>query len=243
MRARKLFLLSISRVIRLLVLVTWSLGTACGAHAARPADDRPILGSWYCESSDVYQRFDFAPDGTLMWLSYIPLKGAMRFWSQNYSDGGKYTFKSATEIQVTPGVGSIFIRSLDKDTFTFHWNNTAFSCGRTPPPGDTAASRAAASAELENEKRAFFGRWMAIDSKRSVEFLPNDSCVTGALKAGRWATTRTKSQVLHEGRDAMCGNSGIYSRKTADTIILDYGMGGTPEIFRRTAIPANQTNK
>jgi len=222
------------RRLLLLAAVVWVL-PALVVAADSSTNKSLILGSWYCPSSDVFHRFDFKKNGTFLWLSYIPLNDSLRYWSPDFTAPAKYTFRSATEVQVGSGSGGMVILSLSKDTLRFVWSNSTFKCTRTPPPGDTAESRGVAAAQLQKQKRAFWGKWVSKDRQQYVEFLPNDRCARGTLQAGRWITEFDTSQVLHQGKDAMCGGSGTYSREGPNTVVLDFGMGGQPITFYRTS--------
>ena len=86
----------------------------------------------------------------------------------------------------------------------------------------------------ENDpKKPFLGKWKTADGKKYVEFFPGDTCIKGFLNSGRWETTKYKFNVYHDGKDAMCGESGMFSRKAPDKLILDYGMGGDSITYHR----------
>jgi hypothetical protein len=186
-----------------------------------------IAGSWYCGTNPTH-RFDFGGNGGFMWYSYIPLKGALRLWSANYTGPATYAVKSSTDVQigVSSRLSDIAIQSISTSQIRFVWEKAAYSCTHTPPAGDTAESRAAAWTELTRQKQRFLGKWTAANGNEYVEFLPNDLCVRGRLQGGQWVATRDHSEIYHEGADASCGAGGLFSFQSPNVIVLDAGMGG-----------------
>lgn len=227
MIARKYFIFPVV----LLMLV----GTAYATDLA--TNKRVIQGSWYCPpTQDLYHRFDFNPDGTFMRLSYLPTKQNKHLWSPSFTTPWQYSFRSPTEIDDGHS-GTFLIESLTPDSFRFKWISygveTQFACSRTRPPGDTDESRIKGIALIKDQKKPFLGKWKTADGKEYVEFFLGDTCIKSFLKAGRWETTKYKFDVYHDGKDAMCGDSGVFSRKAPDKLILDHGMGGDSITYHR----------
>jgi len=191
-----------------------------------------IQGTWYCQTAGPppFHRFEFRSDGGFGWFSYLETDDHQRRWSSSM-EGGKYAFKSPTTLQA--GMFDMTIESLTAVSLNVTWAGNPYRCTRTPPPGDTATSRATAAVAEMKQRQAFVGRWVSTDRREYVEFLADETCVKGHVEGGRWATTKDKWEVLHDGKDAMCGGAGIYSREANGSITFTYGMADTPITFRR----------
>jgi len=220
------------------------LAPADTAYAADLETNKQVIqGSWCCSpTQDLYQRFDFSPNGTFMWLSYVPSHQDKHRWSPSFTTPWQYSFQSPTKINAGNN-GIILIETLTPDNFRFKWISYgvehSYACTRTRPPGDTDDSRMQNRAAISNQKKLFLGKWETADQKEYVEFLSEDTCIKGTLEAGRWQTTKYKFEVYHDGKDAMCGESCLFSRKSPNKIVLDCGMGGSPIIYHR----ARSSNK
>lgn len=226
-----------ARYFSVISVVLLVLVTAVNA-ADLATNTRIIQGTWYCPpTQDLYHRFDFNPDGTFMWLSYSPSRNKKYSWEPSFTEPWHYSFRTATKIDVSNN-GTILIESLAPDRFRFSWISygvkDSYACSRTRPPGDTDDSRVRSALLKDIQKKPFLGRWKTTNGNEYVEFLPGDICIKGILKAGRWDRTKYKFNVYYEGEGAMCGDSGMFSRKPPNKIILDYGMGGTPITYHRT---------
>ena len=200
-------------------------------------NNKMLQGSWYCPNQGSYQRFDFDADGTFMWFSYLLTQDNRHLWSPDFTTPWHYVFRSSSRIEIDKN-NRLLIESLTPDNLRFKWfaygKVTSFGCVRTRPSGDTDISRAAAAKALNEQKKAFMGKWTSLDETEYVEFLANDVCVYGYRRAGSWVVSRAKYLVYHEGKDVECGDRCIYSRESSDKLVYDCGMGGEPTTFVRT---------
>jgi hypothetical protein len=180
----------------------WFLCLSCAIGVSLSAADvdsnrKLLLGSWYCSSADVYHRFGFNADGTFTWSSYIAAQNNQHRWSSNFTEPAKYNFRTASEVQA--GMFKLVIQSLSATAVAFTWGGASYSCTRTPPSGDTAASRAAAISAQNKEKQAFLGRWVSADKAQYVEFLPDDACVM-CITTGRTSCAVTAGCIHMKAR-------------------------------------------
>ncbi len=180
------------------ILSVLLLGTTSSTELA--TNQKMVQGSWYCPG-DV--RFDFNPDGTFMWLSYIFIAPNLRGWSPDFISPLHYIFSSPVNIHIDKN-NEILIESLTPESLDFKWSfygqATSYKCTRTRPHGDTDTTRAASAAALDKQKLLFRGRWVTRKETEYVEFLADDVCVRGRLKDGVWGTSRDKYRVSNEGK-------------------------------------------
>jgi len=192
-----------------------------------------IQGTWYCQTADnMYHRLEFKFDGAFMWLGFIPTENGQHKWS-NSMEGGKYAFTAPTVVRA--GGSDMLIASLTAASLNATWVGAPYRCTRTPPSGDTASTRAMVAVAEMKQRQAFIGRWVSSDRREYVEFLTDETCFRGHVEGSKWATTKDKWEVLHDGKDAMCGGAGIYSRERNGALTFTYGMADTPVTFRRSA--------
>jgi len=91
------------------------------------------------------------------------------------------------------------------------------------------------------------GRWVAKDGIQFVEFFADNRCARTQFDTGgkgAWITIQgtirldTLGEVFCECKQ---GSSGFYTRRAPNTIALDYGMGGEPELFHRATAGGTRT--
>lgn len=199
---------------------------------------RLIQGTWYCppqSAHNVYNRWDFNTNGTLVWLGYSPISNHQYHWTI-YETIPRYSFITPTKISIGCNDG-ILIEKLTKHELRFKEISLGkvypYECNRTPPPGDTSASRATSEEVINNQKKPFLGKWETTDRKNYVEFFPGNTCIKGSYEEGHWKTARRKFEIYYKGKSAMCGNNGMFSHEGPNKIVLDNGMGGSPIVYHR----------
>lgn len=188
---------------------------------------KQILGAWYCPSADIFHRFEFSSDATLMWSSYVNGR-----WSMNYVDRMPYTVSSPSEVSLGP-TDKMRVHSLNTSEFQVEWSGTKYTCARTRPAGDTDAPRAEVAKAEEREKQAFVGKWASADGAKLAEFVADGACEVRTLDRGKWVTTRDKFRVNHEGYDSNCGLAGIFIKNGVDALTFTYAMRDVPIPLRR----------
>jgi hypothetical protein len=92
------------------------------------------------------------------------------------------------------------------------------------------------------------GRWAAKDGIQFVEFFADNRCARSQIDTrvkGGWITVQGTIRLDALG-EAFCeceGSSGFYVRRGPNTLALDYGMGGQPELFYRVGARETLTSE
>src|ERR1035437_7403027 len=86
-------------------------------------------------------------------------------------------------------------------------------------------------AKLASINKKVVGKWVTVDKKSYIEFLPDGSCSNENLwDDGKWHIESNKLGAWQDGDNFSCGG-GALTLTGANTLIRDYGMGGKPDVY------------